>query len=111
MRFIAWLVLALRFGAFYVFEVVRSNFKVARDVLHPRPVFRPGLVAVAVDHLTDRQRLVLAILLTMTPGTISVELNGDPARLLLHTLYVPEDPERLRASIRNDYESAIARLF
>ncbi|WP_404425424.1 Na+/H+ antiporter subunit E [Nibricoccus sp. IMCC34717] len=110
-RLLAWPGAALIFLCFYVKEVVVSNFKVARDVLSPSPRFKPGLVAVPVGGLTERQRLMLAVFLTMTPGTISVDIDAESGSLWLHTLYTPGDPDELRKAIKHDYEPAIQRLF
>jgi multicomponent Na+:H+ antiporter subunit E len=110
-RLLAWPGAALLFLCFYVKEVVVSNFKVARDVLSPKPSFRAGLLGVPVGELTDRQRLMLAVFLTMTPGTISVDVDAESGTLWLHTLYTPEDPDELRKAIKQDYELSIRRLF
>ncbi|MFO7653656.1 MAG: Na+/H+ antiporter subunit E [Candidatus Krumholzibacteriia bacterium] len=99
------------FLGFYAREVVLSNLRVARDILSLRPQLRPGILAVPVStDLTDRQLLILASLITMTPGTLSLEVADDRSTLFIHTMYL-DDPVALRDRFRNDYEERIRRVF
>ncbi|RME68039.1 MAG: hypothetical protein D6781_11870 [Verrucomicrobia bacterium] len=101
----------LRFAAFYGKEVVACNLRVAADVVSPRPGWRPGVVAVGLKGMSDRQRLILALLVTMTPGTLSLEVDPREEVLYLHTLYGGADPERLRREILENYARPVRLLF
>ncbi|GAB5558631.1 MAG: hypothetical protein SynsKO_02780 [Synoicihabitans sp.] len=100
---LVWVVTFLKFAVFYFGEVVVSNFRVARDVLSPRPDISPGIVAVALGDLTDRQIWFLATLLTMTPGTLSLDVNEVERKLYLHCLYTDLSPTELRQTIDIKY--------
>jgi multicomponent Na+:H+ antiporter subunit E len=110
-RVFTWCVTAVTFGLFYLREVLHSNLRVARDVLARDPRLSPGIVSLALGDLTDRQTLALATLLTMTPGTLSLEVDEHNRLLHIHTLYTKPSPDELRASIQRDYERPIRILF
>ena len=60
--------------------------------------------------LIDDLRLVLAALVTMTPGTLSVDLLDEADQLVVHGLYDAKDPEALLTTIRNRYQPVVAKL-
>lgn len=91
---------------FFTKEVLISNLKVARDVLHPSPKLSPSFVSINLGQLNDRQRFFLANMITMTPGTLSLEFSEDKHTILLHTLY-GDSLEELQADITNKYERRV----
>lgn len=99
----------LRFAMFYIEEMILSNFRVAHDVLTPRDHFRPGIVAIRLPELSDLQLITLTNLVTMTPGTISMDVTDDRRTLYLHSMYI-EDPEALRRQICQDYITRIREI-
>ena len=100
----------LYFPFYYVWEIIAGALRISWDVLHPRPKLAPVLVRVPVEKLSARQRLVLAALVTMTPGTLSVDLLDEADQLVVHGLYDAKDPEALLATIRNRYQPVVAKL-
>ncbi len=58
-------------------EVFAANFKVAAIVLHPRLPISPGLVIMRNELKKDLSRVLYANSITLTPGTITVDLEGD----------------------------------
>ena len=108
---IKWLITAVVFTLFYAKEVILSNFRVAKDVLSPTPDLHPGIIGLPVGDYTDRQIWALASLLTMTPGTISIEVDESKHVLYLHTLYTEPSADELRAQIKRDYERPVRILF
>lgn len=58
-------------------EVFKANFKVAYIVLHPRLPISPGLVIMRNELKKDLSRVFYANSVTLTPGTITVDLEGD----------------------------------
>jgi multicomponent Na+:H+ antiporter subunit E len=75
-------------GLFFV-ALVRANIDVARRVLSPSLPLRPALVEVKTELQSPLGRLILANSVTLTPGTLSVDVRGD--RLLIHWIDVPPD--------------------
>ena len=91
---------------FFAKEVVLSNLQVARDVLGRTGRLRPGIVTIRISDLTERQAFVLANLITMTPGTLSLDLSIEERTLTLHTLY-SDQTEKLQQTISAEYEPKI----
>lgn len=101
----------LIFPFFYIYEIFVGAMRVSRDVLSPRPKLSPVLLRVPVDLPSGVHRLVLASLITMTPGTLSVdEIDGGRA-LLVHSLYGGEDPDAEIRHIQEKYASRVACIW
>jgi multicomponent Na+:H+ antiporter subunit E len=89
----------LRFTAAFVFEFLKANFEVARIVLtRPARSIRAGFFYYDVRELTKLETLILAHLISLTPGSTSVEIHEDSGRILVHALDL-EDPARNGAAI------------
>ena len=104
------LIALFNFALFYLWEVVISNLRVARDVILPSGRMKPAILQVDVSGLTERQLLATANLITMTPGTLSLEFNSEKQRLVVHSLYV-EDEERSTRELENLFKERIRRVF
>lgn len=100
----------LEFGVFYLKEVVLSNLRVARDVISPKPDIRPGFLELDVRGMTDRQLLVTANLISMTPGTLSIDVDADRERLLVHGMYV-DDPLKEAGWLEEAYLRRVRHVF
>ncbi len=94
------------FLLFYIWEVIASNFKVAYDVLTPKFKGTPEIIDVPLEKLTDLQLTLLANLITMTPGTLSLDVLDEGRTLRVHTMYL-EDADTFAQSIKNDFEKRI----
>ncbi|MDJ0842027.1 MAG: Na+/H+ antiporter subunit E [Acidobacteriota bacterium] len=94
MKLIRFLRIALRLLLFlpgYLRDIVRSNLRVAHDVLTPTHLMSPTLAWLSIEHdLADWQVLLVANLVTMTPGTICLEYDPDRRALLVHLMYRDE---------------------
>lgn len=87
------------FLLFYLGDLLLSNLRVAMDVMRPRMRSRPAFVAIPVQDLNRNQITLLANLITMTPGTLSIDVSGDQSTLYIHAMFV-DDPDAVRDSIR-----------
>jgi len=96
-----------RFFLFYLREILLSNLRIAFDVARGRPNLKPGIVAVRAGGLSPRATVLVANLITMTPGTLSLDISEDGSRIYVHCLYL-HDPDRTRHSLEKDYVDAIA---
>ncbi|MDQ8189825.1 Na+/H+ antiporter subunit E [Roseibacillus persicicus] len=100
----------LIFPLFYLKEVLTGSLLVARDVLFPRQRIAPVLLNVPLQSLTPRQRLLLACLISMTPGTISVAEEEGGRTMNVHSLYGANDPQPVIDHLKSRYESIVAKL-
>lgn len=100
----------LRFLGYYLWELLKSNAIVAYDVLTPTHHMKPGVIGIPLEAKTDLEITVLANLITMTPGTLSLDVSADRKTLFVHAMYI-NDPEALRADIKENLERRVLRLL
>ncbi|MGB6221643.1 Na+/H+ antiporter subunit E [Haloferula sp.] len=99
----------LMFPFFYLWAIVCGAMRIAKDVLASKPDLHPVLLRIPIN-LTSRQRLLLANLVSMTPGTLSVDEEDDGRVLVVHSLYGGLDPKGEIREIKDRYESVVAKL-
>lgn len=100
----------LSFAAFYGLEIFLSNFRVAHDALTPTDHARPGIVAVPVQVRTSFEIFLLSNLITMTPGTLTVDVSTDRTTFYVHAMFA-DDPEEVRREITENLERRVLRLI
>jgi multicomponent Na+:H+ antiporter subunit E len=100
------LVLALLF----LRELARSAVKVTLTVLSPDMKLKPGIFAFPLTVDRDFEITLLANLITLTPGTLSVDVSADRKLLYVHALDC-SDPEATRRDIANGFERRIMEAF
>ena len=93
-------------------ELLVSAFRVAAIVLSPnlKDALRPAIVAFPLSVRSDAEITLLANLITLTPGTLSVDVSADRSALYVHVLTL-ETREALIASIAGGFEARIAEIF
>lgn len=107
-----WLALArsLAFLALVLGDVIVANLQVARAVLGPVRRLQPGFATVPLDLQDDRAIVVLAHTVTLTPGTLSVDVAPDRRSLVVHALHMP-DPEAAVREIKERYERRVREIY
>lgn len=100
----------IRFAGFYLTEVMKSNLSIAWDVLTLEDKSSPGIIALDLPAgLSDGQILLISNLITMTPGSLSLDLSADRRTLLLHILYL-DDVEGTRKHFLENYVHRVLHL-
>lgn len=102
---------ALAFVVFYLAELVWSSVQVAIDVCRPRLRMRPGVVGIPLRARTDAEITVLANLISLTPGTLSLDVSADRRILYVHAMDLGEGPDALRADVRDFLEGRVLTLL
>ena len=103
----AWRVLlAVRLGAYFLYELTVSSLQVAWDVLTPGHRSRPGIIAVPLDIEDPMQITVLANLISLTPGSLSLDVSPDGRTLYVHEMFV-DDPDETRRRIKEGFERLV----
>lgn len=103
----------IHFAAFlpyYLIEVARSNLRVAYDILTPRDHFAPAIVTIDLDPMTDRQLLMLTNLVTMTPGTLTLDVSEDRTQLTVHAMYA-RDIDAFVRDFKTHFEPRVRHAF
>ncbi|MCZ8131251.1 MAG: Na+/H+ antiporter subunit E [Steroidobacteraceae bacterium] len=91
-------------------DVIVANFQVARAVLSPVRRLSPGFAEVPIDLDDERAVVVLAHTITLTPGTLSVDVAPDRRSITIHALDMP-DPAATVREIKDRYERRIAEIY
>jgi len=98
------------FFLFFLRELVVANLRVAHDVLTPRHHMTPGIVAIPIDLESDLQITLLATLITLTPGSLSLHVADDRKTLYVHAMYI-DDPDKLVQGIKEGFERRVREVF
>ncbi|MFO7856226.1 MAG: Na+/H+ antiporter subunit E [Paracoccaceae bacterium] len=94
----------------FLYDLVVSSLRVAQDVLRPLPKNTPGIVAVPLKAATDTEILLVSSLVTLTPGSLSLDLSSDARTLYVHGMFV-EDAEDLRREVSEQLETAVLKAL
>lgn len=101
---------ALLLAGIFIIELVKSSVNVAIIVLSPRRDLAPAIFAYPLQVGRDFEITLLANLITLTPGTLSVDVSPDRKILYIHCIDVP-DVEAAIADIKNSFERRILETF
>lgn len=90
---------ALRFAGYFIFKLVEANAVVAWEVITPNNEnVNEGIVAVPVADASDGLITLLANAISLTPGTLTLEVREQPPMLFVHVLHL-RSIERTRADV------------
>ena len=101
---------ALRLALVVLWGIVASNIEVAKRILGPEAAIHPGFVWVPLAITDPHGIVVLAGIITMTPGTLSAELSPDRRHLLIHAFSIDE-AGALIATIKSRYKAPLQQIF
>ena len=111
--FIVYITRFLRFIGFFFFflwELLLANLRVAYEVLTPGYQMRAGIIAIPLDAESDLEITVLANLITLTPGTLSLDVSPDRKTLYIHAMHV-RDVDKFRQDIKARLERRVIEVF
>lgn len=98
------------YGIVFLAYVIKANFDVAYRVLNIYLPIRPGIVKVKTKLKCDMARTFLANSITLTPGTLTVDLIDD--NLYVHWINITsDDPEKETEIIVSRFENLLERIF
>ncbi|WMW22661.1 Na+/H+ antiporter subunit E [Methanolobus mangrovi] len=91
-------------------EIIKANVMVAKIVLQPKIDIKPGIIAVPIRTKTDLGITAIANTITLTPGTLTIDMSDDRSILYVHAIDAT-DPEGVAQSIRDDLEKYVLEAF
>ncbi len=103
-------VLAVKFVVIFTWEVILANINIAIVVLSPKPKMEPGIIALPLDVKTDGEITLLANMITLTPGTLSLDVSNDRKILYVHAVHA-SDPEKTKREIKEGFETLVHEVF
>ena len=95
---------------FFLCELVVSGLRTTREVLAPVRRSRPRVIRIATGLRERNQLLLLSQLVSLTPGTLVVDISPEADALYVHTMFVT-DEETFRREIRDGLEKRIREAF
>ena len=90
----------ISFTLYYLWELLKSNVRVAYEVLTPTHTMQPGVIGLPLDAKSDAAITIFANLVSFTPGTLSLDVSNDRRMLFIHAMYV-DDEEQLFADLKH----------
>lgn len=95
---------------YFLYELIVSSVRVVWDVITPTLHTRPGIVAVPLDARTETEIMLVANLISLTPGTLSLDISEDRQTLYVHAMFIDGDLDDLRAEIKAGMERRVLEV-
>lgn len=102
-----WAVLKL--AGLLIRELLISSFEVIGHILRPKLDIRPGIFEYRTELSSDWEVTMLACMICLTPGTLTLEVSDDNHTLYIHALDI-SDVEEMSGKIRDTFEKAIMEV-
>ena len=99
----------ISFFFYFLYQLIKANVQVAWEVGTPRFHMTPGIVGVPLDVKSDGQITLLANMITLTPGTLSLDVSEDKKVLYVYSMYITNREEFI-LDIKNGFEKRILEI-
>ena len=109
-RFFRQLPRIMHLTVYFIKELIVANIKVTYEVLTIKNTMSPAVVAVPLEVQRNEEIMLLANMITLTPGTLSLQVSDDRKRLYVHTLYIGSHAEEFRQQIKAGFEKKILAI-
>ncbi|MGD7046268.1 Na+/H+ antiporter subunit E [Jeotgalibacillus proteolyticus] len=109
-RFYMFRVIAIiKLTFMFIWELIKANFEVLAIVLKPKLDMKPGIFKYDTALKKDWEITLLSLLITLTPGTLVMDISDDNETLYIHALNIP-DVKSAVSSIKEGFERAIMEV-
>lgn len=98
------------FILYFTYALIKANIQVAADVVTPKFYMKPGIVKYPLDAKSNLEITLLANVITLTPGTLSLDVSDDRKVLYIHAMYI-HDKEEFIQGIKNGFERRILSIL
>ncbi len=96
----------LQLLGYFIWQLIVSNLRVLWDVITPTHISKPGIIGVPLDAKTDFEIMLVANLVSLTPGTLSLDISADRTILYVHVMFL-DDVETTRLQIKEGIEHKV----
>jgi multicomponent Na+:H+ antiporter subunit E len=100
----------IEFVCYFSWELLLANLRLAYDIITPRHHMRPGIIAMPLEAETDGEILLLASAISLTPGTLSLDVSPDREFLFVHSMYI-HDAEEEKRKLKYGFERRVLGLL
>lgn len=101
---------AFKLALYFIWDLLMSSVRVAATVLMPWRLPASVILEMPLDAKTDIEILLVTNLISLTPGTLSLDVSEDRSILYVHTMF-GDDPEDTIASLKNGMERMVMEVF
>lgn len=105
-RYCSKLIGLVKLAVFFIWELLISSLKVAWSVVTPLRYSKPGIISVPLDPMTDTELTVLGNLISLTPGSLSLDVSVDRKHLIVHAMFI-EEPDDFRYELKRGMEHRV----
>ncbi|NOJ93633.1 Na+/H+ antiporter subunit E [Corallococcus coralloides] len=100
----------LGFVLFFLKELAVATLRISYDVLTPTHRMTPAVIGIPLEARTSGEITFLALVVSLTPGTLALDVSSDRRVLYIHAMYAA-DPEAVRRDIKQGFERRILELL
>jgi len=100
----------IRLMVFFMKALLISNLRVLRAVLTPSQVSRPGIIRLPLDARTDMEIMLVANLISLTPGTLTIDVSANRRYLYVHVMFL-DDVDHTRRDIKDGLERRVLEVL
>lgn len=100
---------AVKLLAYFLKEVVITSIKVVWDVLTPTHLSEPDIIRYPLDAKSDLEIMLLANMISMTPGSLTLDISDDRSYLIIHAMFA-QDAAAVIAELKNGLEKRLLEM-
>ena len=101
---------SVRLIVYFLYDLCVSSIRVAYDVLTPTDYSNPKILEMPLDVKSDIEILLVTNLISLTPGTLSLDVTPDRKTLIVHAMFA-DDPEAVIKSLKSGMERMVKEVF
>lgn len=102
--------LNLELLTFFLMELVKANIQVVYAVFRPNRELKPAIIKIPLEVKTDLGISFLANMITLTPGTLTLDVSSDRRFLFVHVLNT-DDIQKTIEEIKSGFETRLVRIY
>ncbi|MFO7558507.1 MAG: Na+/H+ antiporter subunit E [Desulfobacterales bacterium] len=100
----------VRLAASFVWLLLVSNIRVLWDIITPTDISKPAVIGVPLDAKTDFEIMLLANMVSLTPGSLTLNVSEDRTMLYVHVMFL-DDIEATRREIKEKIEKRLLEIL
>lgn len=93
----------------FIYELFTSSILVIKQIIRPKINITPGIITLETQLEGDLEVTLLALLLTLTPGSVVIEVSSDSKKFYIHAMDIPESSNAVLQS-KVKFEKAIKKV-
>jgi multicomponent Na+:H+ antiporter subunit E len=105
-RYFERVVSLIKLAGTFLWLLLVSNFRVLWDIITPEHLSRPAVIGVPLDAKTDLEIMLVANMVSLTPGSLSLDISSDRTILYVHLMFL-DDVETARREIKEKIEKRV----